>query len=228
MPAGKEGSSSAAHSDWFSVQARGRSTRSSKAMRRRAEVDDLGGRSRGLDELAAHPVVLAHLSGMDLCVLSHHGLRADLPHAHTATTGRVTSCSSPFSSARCRHRGPAAARQAPGVRRRPRSRGHLQAGRPPVQQLRSRRGPPGGGTAAAPNSTSPRRDGLLGDQRSADVAGCDVLVDRVGLDVLVEVRRHSGRAGRPARCPPRSCATAPSWTPRRRRGVPSPRPAGGG
>ncbi len=98
-------------------------------------------------------------AGIALWVLSHQGLRPDLPQAQTATTGRVTGCSAPSSSTTsprlARSSGPPGQTPDADLRRRSRGRLHLRLGAHALEQLGRRTARRGAGSR--PPRTARRR-----------------------------------------------------------------------
>ena len=168
------------------------------------------------------------VGGMSLWVPSHQGARwrlvagADGDHRPASSGGRGPSSSTTASAPRTSH-GPSGhgvrrtrRRASAAARRRAAARWTSRDG--PADLARAQRADPGADASstcaassssirrhtATPKQTSSASSGSRRDQRRADVAGGDLLVHRVGLDVLVEVAATPAR-GRAGGAPGRTC-----------------------
>ena len=152
--AGREpGSSSRAQWDWCRVQLLGSEDPVVVGDREPAERQRSAPRAR----LITRPP--ARCPGTDLCVLSHHGLRADFPQPQRATTGRAGPCVMPCSSTTT---AAPRTRIGPSGQIRTRASRHQAALSPSLTQRPIRSWAESASrcrAAAAPNSTSPRRSG---------------------------------------------------------------------
>ena len=159
-------------------------------------------------------------AGSTLWVPSHHGGSADLPHRHTAVTGRVVRAPRRRRPRRRGRPAAASARRGRGRRRGARtSATSLMRGSPlrragvrahAVLEVQAGEGAEQDVVGSRPGSSS--------SEAAADDAHGELLVHRVRLDVLGVVVDQLGREAEALQPLRPSGATAASWSPRTRRG----------